>query len=130
MAESKDPVSVITCDLEGKIQTMSKGATEIFGYSEEELVGRERVSVFSPGLTVLEHVPKWLATAVATGAFEGQTAFRRKDGTMFAANFKITPKMKKGEHIGYCGVTHVMPGVDPATVHPRASFGTRAMRWL
>ena len=39
--------SVITCDLDGKIETLSKGAVELFGYSEDEMVGKGRVSDFS-----------------------------------------------------------------------------------
>ena len=31
--------SVITCDLDGKIETFSEGAITLFGYSEEEVVG-------------------------------------------------------------------------------------------
>ena len=52
--------SVITCDMEGRIETISKGSERIFGYSEDELVGKKRVSIFSPGEVVLENVPKWL----------------------------------------------------------------------
>ena len=101
----KDDVSVITCDLEGRIETYNDGAQALFGYAPEEMIGRERVSVFSDGLTVLGHVPQWLGAAVRDGAFETDTAFRRKDGTLFAAHVRITPTRKDGRHIGYCGVT-------------------------
>src|SRR5690606_6160206 len=59
--------STITCDLEGRIETFNAGAEAIFGYPAEEVVGRARVSLFSPGLVVLGHVGNWLATAVAEG---------------------------------------------------------------
>ena len=59
MAE-KQLKSVITTDLEGRIQTFNKGAEEIFGYQPEEVIGKKRVSVFSPGLVVLGHVTNWL----------------------------------------------------------------------
>ena len=48
--------SVITCDLEGKILTMTKGAENLFGYSKEELINKKRVSLFSPGEIVLQNV--------------------------------------------------------------------------
>ena len=32
--------SVITCDLDGKVETFSDGASDLFGYSEEEVVGK------------------------------------------------------------------------------------------
>ena len=55
--------SVVTCDMEGRIETISKGSERIFGYTEDELIGKKRVSIFSPGQVVLEHVPKWLDIA-------------------------------------------------------------------
>ena len=59
--------SVITCDMEGRIETISKGSEKIFGCQEDELIGKKRVSIFSPGETVLEHVPTWLKTASEEG---------------------------------------------------------------
>ena len=50
--------------MEGVIQTMNKGAEEIFGYSKDELIGKKRVSIFSPGEIVLQNVEDWLSKAV------------------------------------------------------------------
>ena len=65
--------SIITCDLDGKIETLSKGAVELFGYSEDEMVGKGRVSDFSDGEIVLGHVVNWLNESVEKGAWEGNT---------------------------------------------------------
>ena len=35
-----DIKSIITCDLDGKIETFSKGAEELFGYSADEIIGK------------------------------------------------------------------------------------------
>jgi 1,4-dihydroxy-2-naphthoate polyprenyltransferase len=125
-----EPVSVITCDLEGKILTYNEAAVQIFGYQPEEVIGRERVSVFSDGMTVLGHVPRWLGESVAHGEFETDTAFRGKNGKLVAAHIRITPTRKDGKHIGYCGVTRLIDGVDPKTLVPKPSLGTRLMRWM
>ena len=42
---SKNLKSVITCDLDGKIETFSEGAQQLFGYTKEEIIGKGRVSV-------------------------------------------------------------------------------------
>ena len=98
--------SVITCDLDGKIETFSEGAEKIFGYNQDEVVGKMRVSDFSDGQVVLGHVIGWLDESVKKGKWEGETSFLRKDGSEFPARIKITPtKDKDGKHIGYCGVT-------------------------
>ena len=39
--------SVITCDMEGVIETINPDGEKLFGYSKEELVGKKRVSLFS-----------------------------------------------------------------------------------
>ncbi|MFP4323185.1 MAG: PAS domain-containing protein, partial [Anaerolineales bacterium] len=113
--------SVITCDMEGRIETFNAGAVDMFGYQPDEAIGKLRVSAFSPGLIVLEHVNTWLKTAVDEGAYTGRTVFQRKDGTRFAADIRITPTFKHGEQIGYCGVTTPLPDVDPAEAMPPLS---------
>jgi len=122
--------SVITCDLEGRIETFNAAAAEIFGYAQEDVIGKKRISLFSPGEVVLEHVPNWLKTAREQGEFQGETVFVRRDGTPFAARIRITPTFRHGQQIGYCGVTEVLEGADPAQVMPRISLATRLFRWL
>ena len=122
--------SVITCDLEGRIETFNEGAAAMFGWPAEEIIGKKRVSAFSPGLIVLGHVGGWLQQAVADGAHEARTVFVRKDGTPFAADIRITPTFKNGAQIGYCGVTVARPEVPIAEAMPKISLGTKAMRWL
>ncbi|MBN2471975.1 MAG: UbiA family prenyltransferase [Anaerolineae bacterium] len=122
--------SVITCDLEGRIETFNPAAAELFGYTQDDIIGKKRVSLFSPGEVVLEHVPAWLKTASETGEFRSETVFVRRDGTPFAARVRITPTYRDGVQIGYCGVTESLDDVDPAAVMPRISLMTRIFRWL
>ena len=125
--------STITCDMEGRIETFNRGAEEIFGYSADEIVGKKRVSLFSPGLVVLGHVGTWLQTAVEEGEYIGNTVFERKDGTQFAARIRITPTWeggRGGEQIGYCGVTEVLDDVHPKDVMPDITLATRVFGWL
>ncbi len=128
------PRSVITCDLEGRIQTFDQGAEALFGYSADEVVGKRRVSLFSPGLVVLGQVGKWLEAARKDGVFSTRTVFLRKGGDPFAAQIRITPTYRR-EHgekvqIGYCGLTEPLPDVPLEDAMPRASVGTRILRWL
>jgi PAS domain S-box-containing protein len=77
--------------MEGRLETFNAGAEEIFGYAASEVIGKARVSLFSPGLTVLQNVPAWLSTASSEGKFEGESVFVRKDGSRFPAKIRITP---------------------------------------
>ena len=65
---SEQVKSIITCDLDGKVETFSDGAASLFGYTQEEVIGKMRVSDFSDGQVVLGHVVGWLAEAVKNGA--------------------------------------------------------------
>ena len=123
--------SVITCDLDGKVETFSEGAAALFGYSEEEVVGKMRVSDFSDGQVVLGHVIGWLDESVKKGKWEGETAFLKKDGSEFSARIKITPtKDKEGNHIGYCGVTTPIKDKEPDEVRPKIDLMTQIFTWV
>ncbi|MCC7129298.1 MAG: UbiA family prenyltransferase [Anaerolineae bacterium] len=122
--------SVITCDLEGRIETFNAGAVQVFGYQPEEVIGRKRVSFFSPGLTVLNHVSGWLKTAREQGEYRGRTVFLRRDGTSFAADVRITPTFRKGVQIGYCGVTVPRPDVPVSEAAQKISLTTRIFAWM
>ena len=128
---SKVIKSVITCDLDGKVETFSDGASDLFGYSQEEVVGKMRVSDFSDGQVVLGHVINWLDEAVKKGKWEGETAFLKKDGSEFSAKIKITPtKDKEGNHIGYCGVTTPLKDKKPDEVRPKIDLMTQIFTWV
>ena len=128
---SENIKSVITCDLDGKIETYSEGAAKVFGYDEAEVIGKMRVSDFSDGQVVLGHVIGWLDESVKKGKWEGETAFIRKDGSEFSARIKITPtKDKNGEHIGYCGVTTPLKNKVPDEVRPKIDFMTKIFTWV
>src|SRR5438067_12605153 len=96
----KAAVSVITCDMEGRIETFNDGAQQIFGYAPDEVIGKKRVSLFSPGVVVLGHVPAWLKAASKNGAHETDTVFIRKDGSRFSAHIRITPTFHGGHTEG------------------------------
>ncbi len=127
---SESVKSVITTDLEGRIQTFNKGAELLFGYTPAEVIGKRRVSIFSPGEIVLEHVPRWLKEASEKGEFRTRTVFKRKDGSQFAAEIRITPTFKDGRQIGFCGVTTPLNEVPPQEAYPPIRWATKAFRWL
>jgi len=126
----KQAKSVITCDLEGRIQTYNQGAEEIFGYQPEEVIGKKRVSLFSPGQTVLEYVPNWLKVASEQGEYRTKTVFLDRDKNPVAAQVRITPTFKDGQQIGFCGVTEVLDDVEPEEVAPNISLMTRIFSWF
>ena len=126
-----DIKSIITCDLDGKIETFSEGAQKLFGYTTDEIIGKGRVSDFSAGEIVLGHVVNWLAESVEKGKWEGDTVFLHKDGHEIPCKIKITPtKDKNGNHIGYCGITMPLKDKTAESVRPQISFTTKMFCWM
>ena len=100
--------SVIICDMEGVIQEMNQGALSLFGYKKDELIGKKRVSIFSPGEIVIQNVLGWLNKANKYGKTTVRTKFLKKDGSEFNAEIVITPNFANGkdkDQTGYCGIT-------------------------
>ena len=123
--------SIITCDLDGKVETFSEGAQHLFGYSSEEVIGKKRVSDFSDGQVVLGHVVNWLKESVEKGQWEGDTVFLHKDKSEIPCRIKITPtKDSAGNHIGYCGVTTPLKDKKPEQVRPKIGLMTKIFTWL
>jgi len=123
--------SVITCDLDGKIETFSEGAQLLFGYTSEEVIGKIRVSDFSEGQVVLGHVVNWLKESVVKGEYKGNTVFLAKDRSEIPCEIKITPtKDNKGNHIGYCGITVPLKDKSPDEVRPKINLMTKIFTWM
>ncbi|NQW29866.1 MAG: UbiA family prenyltransferase [Ignavibacteria bacterium] len=118
--------SVITCDMEGIIETFSSGAEAMFGYNAQEVVSRQRVSLFSPGEIVLQNLNTWLTSAVKDGEYVTDTVFIRKNGDEFGARIRISPTFKGGVQIGYCGVTEELSEVVDVPI----KTATKIIRWL
>ncbi|MDG2372363.1 MAG: UbiA family prenyltransferase [Flavobacteriaceae bacterium] len=103
--------SVIICDMEGIIENLNKDAEKLFGYTNSELIGKKRVSIFSEGEIVLQNVLIWLKKANEEGSYETKTKFIKKDGTVFSAKIKVTPNFSNGKNnpqTGYCGITELI----------------------
>ena len=115
--------------MEGRILSMNAGAEKIFGYTGEELIGKKRVSLFSPGEIVLQNVEGWLNEAVKNGVYVGKTNFIRKDGEKFNAKITIRPLFANGKQnpqTGYIGVTEV---IDEEVEVP-INFSTKLIKGL
>ena len=80
----------------------------MFGYTKKELIGKKRVSIFSPGEIVIQNVLGWLEVANKKGKSLVKTNFIKKDGSKFNAEILITPNFANGKdqpQTGYCGIT-------------------------
>ncbi len=103
--EMEQATSVITCDLEGMVETFSRGAERLFGYQPSEVIGKLSVAVFHPPEKVEELVPRLLKTAVEEGLFEEEVVLVKKGGSQFPARLAVRPIHRGGNLVGYMGIT-------------------------
>jgi PAS domain S-box-containing protein len=97
--------SVIVCDMNGIVQTYAAGASQIFQWKPEEVIGKMSVASFHLPENVPTLVPRLLQTAVEKGKFEEKVTLQRKDGSRFEGILTVRPKFKDGSQVGFMGFT-------------------------
>jgi len=91
--------------MKGTITSYGVGAQQLFGWTENEVVGKQSVVIFHEPEAVQTLVPRLLKTAAETGKFEEEVTLVRKDGTKFRGLLTVRPLLKENELVGYVGVT-------------------------
>ena len=107
--------SIITCDMNGIVQDYAADAAELFGWSQDEVIGKMSVAMFHVPRNVPTLVPRLLREATETGKFEEEVTLMRKDASTFQAVLSVRPVMRAGKQIGFMGTTHPLgpPGAVP-----------------
>ncbi len=96
---------MIVCDMNGLVQTYAAGASALFQWRADEVVGQMSVAAFHEPDKVATLVPRLLKTAVETGKFEEKVTLVRKDGSRFKGILTVRPKFKDGKQVGFMGFT-------------------------
>ncbi|MBE2218861.1 MAG: PAS domain S-box protein [Ignavibacteria bacterium] len=98
--------AIITMDKDGFIQSWSKGAEQIKGYKEEEILGKH-ISIFYTKGDVVDDEPSInMGKAVQFGSYEKEGWRVKKDGTLFLADIIFTPLYDEKEALtGFVKVT-------------------------
>jgi PAS domain S-box-containing protein len=101
--------SVIFTDLEGRIRSWNRGATEIFGYTADEMLGR------TPAVLYPDQGPRDLVQdldrILAGEDHVGEWLGRRRDGSPVWVDVRTTAvRGPDGEPIGFLGVARDISG--------------------
>src|SRR3989449_9427916 len=65
--------SVITCDTQGIVQEYAADAADLFGWTQDEVIGKMSVAMFHVPKNVPTLVPRLLREAVEKGKFEEES---------------------------------------------------------
>jgi two-component system CheB/CheR fusion protein len=83
--------AIITTDPQGTIATWNAGAERIFGYTEDEILGRPIAAIFTPEDQARGIPEQEMRTALESGRAEDERWHRRKNGSRFFASGVMTP---------------------------------------
>lgn len=101
--ESSTAYSIIAEDLEGNILAWNEGARLNYGYTADEMVGKQNTSILhAPEDIISGRLQTVLDSALKTGKEEGVLESVRKNGERFTASLALTlRKDANGNPVGY-----------------------------
>jgi PAS domain S-box-containing protein len=102
MVESVKDYAIFATDVDGRISTWNRGAEQVFGWTEAEILGQEASVLFTPDDRAAGVPARQLAAALEKGRAEDERWHERKDGSRFFANGIATPVYDaEGTHRGF-----------------------------
>src|SRR3972149_1050217 len=117
--------SVITCDMNGTVQEYAADAAELFGWTQDEVLGKTSVAMSHVPKNVPTLVPRLLREAVEKGKFEEEVPLMRKDASTFRAVLTVRPMVRDGKQVGFMGLTRPL---GPPTSSPVVRLWFQALR--
>jgi PAS domain S-box-containing protein len=114
------PVAVIAMDVEERVTSWNPAATELFGHTAEEAIGRPIDDlVFVDEMR--EEGREITREARATGRAQRITWRRRKDGSRVDVDLMLVPLVVGGEQVGFLGVYHDITELEAARQEAEAA---------
>ena len=102
--------AIFTMDTEGRITRWNTGARNVFGFTEEDALGRNTAIIFTPEDRESGEHLKEMETAKAKGCAADERWHVRKDGSRFYASGVLTPLLRGGSVVGYVKVARDLTG--------------------
>ncbi|WP_018478793.1 sensor histidine kinase [Pontibacter roseus] len=97
--------AIFAMDTEGIITTWNQGVEQLKGYKEEEFIGQFYGMLFPEEYQQAGKPENELKVAFENDVYEAKDWRRRKDGSLFWANIKLTAIYADGKHIGFTKIT-------------------------
>ena len=97
---------IVITDTDGKIQYVNPAFTAMTGYTSEEAVG-QYPRILKSGLEPAEFYAELWSTIRSGRVWHGELINRRKDGTFYHEEMRITPvRDSTGEIVSYIAIKH------------------------
>lgn len=83
--------AIFSLDEQGRVATWNRGAERVFGYAEDEIIGRHVSVLFTPEDRAAGVPERELEMAATVGSAGDDRWFLRKDGSRFFVSGAVTP---------------------------------------
>jgi len=104
--DSSSSISIVSTDLEQNVLFWNKGAENIFGYTDEEIVGRRKIDILYPDDETKKAVND-IRSSILKNKKETSSEIREvtKDGRKLWVNLNLTSRFdEKGNVVGILGI--------------------------
>lgn len=104
LTESFQDFAIFTTNVDGEVATWNPGAERIFGYEDDEILGRNARILFVPEDQKRGEAEKEMRTAREVGRAADERWHLRKDGSRFYASGVMVPLKDGGQLIGFAKI--------------------------
>ena len=100
------PVAIVTMDRDERVSGWNPAATTLFGYEEEEAIGRNIEDLVVRTDALREESHDLVATALDQGRAHAIGQRMRKDGILLDVEILMVPLVVDDEHLGFYAIYH------------------------
>jgi PAS domain S-box-containing protein len=100
------PVAIVTMDRDERVSGWNPAATALFGFDEEEAMGRHIEELVVRNEELRDHSHNLIAVALEHGRAHTIGRRMRKDGTLLDVEIVVVPLVVDEEHLGFYAIYH------------------------
>lgn len=99
-----NPVAVVTADLDGIIVSWNPMAEELFGYTQDEVIGKNLDDIVADDESIRAEAVGYTRQVIQEGRVQTITKRTRKDGTMVDVELLALPVIVADQEIGFIAI--------------------------
>ncbi len=101
-----NPVAVVTADLRGDIVSWNPMAEKLFGYTQEEVVGRNLDDIVANDESIRPEAEGYTQQVLELGRVRATVRRTRRDGSLVDVDLLALPVVVAGERVGFIAIYH------------------------